>query len=273
MGLIRAWIPQWLRVLSRSPFMKPVRWLWQSMNSSLNTEQAYSAKYEVISGVAPPLLYGFQNSRAAEIQHAAFKSVLHEMYAGKARDDFTAVAAAVRITSVADPVIIEVGCASGWNVEVLSYLLNRPVRYIGLDYSSASIKLGMECYPHVRFIIGDATELPIRDGACDILLSGTVLMHLWAYERAIQESRRVSRKWCIFHTVTVMQGRPTTFLRKLAYGSPVIEVVFNQQHLLSLFEDNGLILRHALDSLPYDLSEHLGERSFSKTYVCEIARK
>jgi SAM-dependent methyltransferase len=218
-------------------------------------------------------LYGFQSPRAAEIQHFAFRSILHEMYAGKARDDFTAVAAAVSMTSLVDPLIIEVGCASGWNFEVLSYLLNRPVRYIGLDYSSASIRLGKQCYPHASFVIGDAIELPIRDGACDILLSGTVLMHLWGYERAIQESRRVSRKWCIFHTVTVMQGRPTTFLRKLAYGSPVIEVVFNQQHLLSLFEDNGLILRHTLDSIPYDLSEHLGERSFSKTYVCEIARK
>ena len=268
-----ATIYQHLRDVAHLPCMKPALWLWRLLNSRLRSKSVYSADYEVIAEVVPELLYGFRDVQAAEIQHAAFKSVLHEMYAGKARDDFTAVAAAVRITSVADPVIIEVGCASGWNVEVLSYLLNRPVRYIGLDYSSASIKLGMECYPHVRFIIGDATELPIRDGACDILLSGTVLMHLWAYERAIQESRRVSRKWCIFHTVTVMQGRPTTFLRKLAYGSPVIEVVFNQQHLLSLFEDNGLILRHALDSLPYDLSEHLGERSFSKTYVCEIARK
>ena len=269
----RAQIRQWLRVVSRSPFMRPVRWLWHSINSRLDSEQAYSARYEVISEVPPPLLYGFQNSRVADIQHAAFRSIVHEMYEGKARGDFTAVAAAVRMTRLADPLIIEVGCASGWNFEVLSYLLNRPVRYIGLDYSSASIRLGKQCYPHAPFVIGDATELPIRDGACDILLSGTVLMHLWGYERAIQESRRVSRKWCIFHTVTVMQGRPTTFLRKLAYGSPVIEVVFNQQHLLSLFEDNALILRHTLDGIPYDLSEHLGERSFSKTYLCEISRK
>jgi len=59
-------------------------------------------------------------------------------------------------------------------------------------------------------------------------------MHVLEYRQAIAESVRVTRKWCIFHTVPVMLYRSTTLLQKRAYGEPVVEIIFNQAELEAL---------------------------------------
>src|SRR5262249_58760128 len=135
---------------------------------------------------------------------AVLVSGLDEMRAGRPRADFAAAAEAVRLTGLADPFVIEVGCGSGWNSEVLDTLLGRKVRYVGFDYSLSGLIVGKRVYPGMTFGVGDATALPLADRCCDVLLSGTVLMHVFDYARAISESRRVARSWAIFHTVPVL---------------------------------------------------------------------
>ena len=245
------------------------RWLRGSRDAQQGVPVSYG--YEIIEGEVPPeLLQGWQDPAIPERQHTAFAPLLRQMYDGKPREDFVAVATAVQMTGLEDPLIIEVGCGSGWNSEVLAHLLKRPVHYIGLDYSPAMTALGKQCYPDVQFVVGDATALPFRKGACDILLSGTVLMHLLGYRQAIQESRRVARKWCILHTVPVVRNRPTTILKKFAYGSPVVEVIFNEGELLELIDSNGMLVRQVLESFCYDLSYISEESALNRTYLCEI---
>ncbi len=171
-----------------------------------------------------------------------------------------------------DPLIVEVGCGSGWNREVLAHLLKRKIRYVGMDWSYAMASHGQRMYSGVPFVVGDAACLPLGDGACDILVSGTVLMHVLDYRRAIQESRRVARRWCILHTMPVVQKRPTTILRKFAYGVPVAEIIFNEQELVELIEANCMTVREIFESFPYDLGELLEEPTGNRTYLCEIRR-
>ena len=97
-------------------------------------------------------------------------------------------------------------------------------------------------------------------------------MHLLGYRDAIRESRRVARKWCIFHTVPIVHERPTTMLRKLAYGNPVVEIVFNEEEFLELITDSGLLLHEVFDSVPHDyLSDVLNAPVSARTYLCAIA--
>ena len=224
----------------------------------------------LLDDVHPKLLLGWKDRRVAERQDTAFAPVLQRMREGQPREDFTALAAAVRLTGATDPLIVEVGCGSAWNAEVLTRLWNRPFRYIGMDYSPAMIARARQRDPQRPYILGDATALPLRDRSCDILLSGTVLMHVLGYQAAIQESRRVARRWCIFHTVPVVTKRPTTILKKFAYGSPVVEITYNADEFPSLLQKNGLRLRSALTSLPHEyLNEVLSEPITARTYVCE----
>lgn len=227
--------------------------------------------YQIIEGeVAAGLSNGWKDLEVAERQHATFGLLLRQMYKGKPREDFVAAATAVQMTGLQDPLILEVGCGSGYYSEILSHLLQRPIHYVGLDYSQAMICLARECYPGLPFVVGDATALTFADGAFDIVLNGVSLMHIPNYKAAITESRRVARRWCIFHTVPVLQRRETTVLRKKAYGEPTIEVIFNEGELYHLLDQDGLVVRHVLDSIPYNLEAVLGEPTVTKTYVCEV---
>lgn len=214
---------------------------------------------------------GWQLPSVARRQHRGYVGLVEQMYAGAPRLDLTIAAEAVRLTGLTEGSILEIGCGSGYYGEILSHLLERPIRYIGLDSSGAMIQLAREEYAAGRFIVADAAALPLAPRTIDIALNGNALMHMAEYERAIAESRRVARRWCIFHTVPVVAHQPTVYLRKLAYGGPTVEVVFNEPELLELYRTVGLVVRHALESFPYDLEFLLGERTTTRTYVCELA--
>jgi ubiquinone/menaquinone biosynthesis C-methylase UbiE len=247
------------------------RWLGRYGYIGRSTPTSYGCEI-IWDDVQPELLRGWQDPLVADRQDAAFAPLLWQMREGRPREDFVALAAALRLTDAMDPLIIEVGCGSAWNSEVLASLWNRPFRYVGVDYSPAMIALAKRHYPRQPYVVGDATALPFRDRACDILLSGTVLMHLLGYHKAMLESRRVARKWCIFHTVPVAAKRPTTILKKFAYGSSVVEVVFNADEFQTLLDKSGLRLREVVKNIPHEyLSEVLCETITARTYVCEIA--
>jgi ubiquinone/menaquinone biosynthesis C-methylase UbiE len=213
---------------------------------------------------------GWYDHGVTECQDAAYSALIEEMYAGQPRQDLIAAANAVRCTEIADPLILEVGCGSGYYSEILSYLLDHPVRYIGLDYSPAMLQFALKRYPQYPFVLGDAIALPFADGTLDIVMNGVSLMHIVHYEAAIAEARRVAQNWCIFHTVPILRDGKTTFLQKRAYGETAVEVIFNEVELHQLLEQRGLLVRHVLESVPYDLKGVVGEPTVSKTYVCEV---
>ncbi len=224
----------------------------------IDLETATSTRYD-----------GWHERSVADRQDVAYRGLIREMYAGRPRADLLVAAEALRRTGLGCPFILEVGCGSGYYSEILPYLLRRPVRYVGLDYSEAMICLARARYPDHPFLVGDATSLPFADGTFDVVLNGVSLMHILRYEAAIAESRRVGRRWCIFHTVPVLQHRKTTVLRKVAYGRSTIEVVVNEDELNTLLAQAGLAVRYVLDSIPYNLQAVLNEPTVTKTYVCE----
>lgn len=234
--------------------------------------QGSSTAYEVIDRQAADGdgLDGWWDQSVAERQDAAYKRLLEEMYAGRLRVDLTVAADAVRATGMAAPSLLEVGCGSGYYNEVFAHLLETPVHYTGLDYSGAMIDVARRRYPAIPFVVGSATDLPFPDGSFDIVMNGVALMHIPDYVRAIAESRRVARRWCIYHTVPVHQQRPTTFLRKHAYGRPTVEISFNESELREHFAKGGLEIRAVLESVSYDLVAVLGEPTVTKTFVCEV---
>jgi ubiquinone/menaquinone biosynthesis C-methylase UbiE len=122
-------------------------------------------------------------------------------------------------------------------------------------------------YPSTAFEVADATRLPYADAAFDIVFNGVSLMHIVDYPAAIREAARVASRYCIFHTVPVFDDYRTTYLRKYAYGAPVIEVIFGRQQLMTLCQDAGLRLEREWNSIPYDVSAVTGHRSSTRTYL------
>jgi ubiquinone/menaquinone biosynthesis C-methylase UbiE len=215
---------------------------------------------------------GWQHPGVAEAQRAAFEPLLEQMITGSPRADFRALANALETTGMNNPEIIEMGCGSGWNCLVLETLYKRPFRYTGLDVSPRMIDLARQDYPRYTWTVGNALSAEFPDKSFDILVSGTVLMHVADYRQAIRESARLARCWCIFHTVPVLKHRPTTFLRKLAYGQPAVEIILNERELLSLFEANDLELQATFPSLEYNLEAVLAEPTKTHTYLCALRK-
>jgi SAM-dependent methyltransferase len=206
-------------------------------------------------------------------QERAYMALLSQMHAGTPREDLVIAARAIDMVGMQETSLLEVGCGSGYYKEILTSLCTTKVNYVGVDYSPAMVARARRRYPDGDFRQMDATRLDFPDGAIDIIFNGVSLMHIPDWRKAIAESRRVARRACIFHSVPVFPSRTTAHLAKYAYGSPVIETVFNRQELLACMEENGLQLRGAWVGLPYDVHEVSGEHSHGETFLCVAANR
>ena len=212
----------------------------------------------------------WEHGDVGERQEAAYGELLREMRQGRPRVDLAVGATAVAACGLKTPTLLEVGCASGYYKEVFDHLLGGRVRYAGIDRSDALIGLARRRRPDVPFDVADATRLPVPDAGVDIVFNGVALMHILDYEAAIAESRRAARRFVIFHTVPVLRHRSTTYLTKLAYGRPTVEIILNEGELRVLFARHGLAVRRVWDSIPYDLSAVLGEETPTRSFLCEV---
>jgi SAM-dependent methyltransferase len=203
-------------------------------------------------------------------QERAYQGLLAAMKRGEPRLDLKVAAEAVAATGMANPRLIDVGCGSGYYSDVFATLLSGTTHYTGVDYSDAMITRARARYPSAAFEVADATRLPYADGAFDIVFNGVSLMHIIDYPAAIREAARVASRYCIFHSVPVFENYRTTFLKKYAYGAPVVEVVFDKQELLSLCRSVGLRLEQEWAGIAYDVSGVTGKHSSAETYLFSV---
>lgn len=241
----------------------------------LRRQILFSTDYRVLSGAdearsATASSGGWLAARTVARQERAYQSLLAATKRGEPRLDLRIAAEAVAATAIPHPRLLEVGCGSGYYSEVFATLLPGVVSYTGIDYSDAMIERARARYPSMAFEVADATKLPFADGAFDIVFNGVSLMHIIDYPAAIREAARVAARYCIFHSVPVFDDHRTTYLRKYAYGAPVVEVVFGKQELMSLCRAAGLSLEHEWAGIPYDVSAVTGHRSSTATYLFAI---
>ncbi len=210
---------------------------------------------------------GWLAARTVARQERAYRGLMAAMKRGEPRLDFQVAADAIAATGIANPRLLDVGCGSGYYSDVFAALVAGGVRYTGIDYSDAMIALARARSRSTAFEVADATRLPYADAAFDVVFNGVSLMHIIDYEAAIREAARVAERYCVFHTVPVFLDYRTTYLRKYAYGAPVVEIVFGKQELMTLCTDAGLRLEREWPSIPYDVSEATGRPSITQTYL------
>jgi SAM-dependent methyltransferase len=210
---------------------------------------------------------GWLAARTVMRQERAYRRLIAAMERGEPRLDFKVAAEAIAATPIANPRVLDVGCGSGYYSEVFATLLPGGVQYTGIDYSDAMIARARTHYPSGNFQVADATRLPYPDAAFDIVFNGVSLMHIVDFQSAIREAARVAARYCIFHSVPVFDDYHTTYLRKYAYGAPVVEVIFGKQELMKLCRDAGLHLNREWTGIPYDVSNITGHHSSTKTYL------
>jgi SAM-dependent methyltransferase len=231
-----------------------------------------STDYRVLSGVEEARSLtsssgGWLAARTVERQERAYQGLIAAMKRGEPRLDFTVAAAAVAAVGMSHPSLLEVGCGSGYYSEVFDNLLPGKLRYSGIDYSDAMIARARARYPSAAFDVVDATRMPYPDAAFDIVFNGVSLMHIIDYASAITEAARVAGHSCILHTVPVFESHETTYLRKYAYGAPVVEIIFGKPELMALCRRSGLRLEQTWPCIAYDVFDATGHHSTTETYL------
>jgi ubiquinone/menaquinone biosynthesis C-methylase UbiE len=212
----------------------------------------------------------WHSQKVASIQDNAYRDLIEKMYKGDIRQDLIAAKKALQLIDNKSFNLLEVGCGSGYYSEIFSFLLDAQIQYTGLDYSKAMLQLAKQKYSDTCFIHGNATALPFNNQSFDVVFNGVSLMHILDYEQAIKESARISRRWCIFHSVPIVENHETMFLTKNAFGKKTYEIIFNKYEFIQSLQKNGLSIQQYFVSIPYNLVSVIGKTIDCLTFACKI---
>lgn len=207
-------------------------------------------------------------SAAAKRQERIYERLLAEIRIGRPRIDFRTAADAIAGSGIVNPSVLEVGCGNGYYSEVLDRLVPGGVRYTGLDYSAEMVASARLRYPAIEFVEGDTTRMAFSDGSFDIVMDGVSLMHILSYRQAIAEIARVASHFVVLNCLPVFRDGETAYLRKFAYGQPVVEIIFGRKELENILTESGLRIVTATPSIPYDVHHIIGRHSTFLTFLC-----
>ncbi len=135
--------------------------------------------------------------------------------------------------------ILEIGCASGYNSEIIDYLFPYDIDYTGIDYSESLVNMANEFYPNATFEVGNGAHLPYADQSYSISLSSAVLLHVHNVSAHVAEMCRVAEKFIILSRTDVVRNGENRYYKKVSYGVEMTEVWYNEDQLMDLFASNG----------------------------------
>lgn len=95
------------------------------------------------------------------------------------------------IGSVKDKKILDVGCAKGRFVNILTKL---GADAVGIEPAVKLLEDGKKLYPECELIEGSATSIPFKDNKFDIVICVEVIEHVPGAKKAISEMKRVLKK-------------------------------------------------------------------------------
>lgn len=211
---------------------------------------------------------GWDSPSVAAAQHGCFRRLIDDFTAGRQRADMRALTRILGSVATADASILEQGCGSGYNGELIRLAAGPGVRYTGIDTAAAMVRMAREHYPQDRFEVMPSEHLDFGDGSFDVVINGASLMHTIDYGRALSEARRVAARYVVLHTLTVADTPHDVHFEKIAYGGRVPEVCFSARGIHDLLESHGLMPVQVEESIPYDLSRLIGAASRSVSIAC-----
>ncbi len=218
-----------------------------------------STGHEIISEteITAGQIAAWQQPEVATRQRQLVERELDEMYRGQLVPPFQALADAIRPFISSGTKMLEIGCASGYYFEVLSYLLSGTrFEYTGVDYSEPLIEMAQRIYtdsgPTSRFETGDGANLRFADRAFDVAISSCVILHTPNYADHIKETCRLAARHLVLHRTPLCKKHETFRMRKQGYGVEMVELRFNETELLTLCSDHGFfpIARYDLEHDP-----------------------
>ncbi|MDR2977539.1 MAG: class I SAM-dependent methyltransferase [Streptococcaceae bacterium] len=87
--------------------------------------------------------------------------------------------------------VLDVGCANGKLLKMLSQAAKRPIRGAGLDISEKMTIVAQALHPEFKFVAGSAQEMPFADQSFDIVICSASFHHFADPAAFLAEAARV----------------------------------------------------------------------------------
>lgn len=150
--------------------------------------------------------------------------------------------------------ILNAGCGEGYDAEKI--LEHRPdIRIIGVDISHSALLKSREICTSMPVLQSDVTQLPFAAKSVDMVLSLEVLEHLNEPYRAIQEYKRLSRRYILVG----VPNEPIFRILRMLNGMDVSNLGNHPEHIqhwglrgfTNFLKDNELRILGAKVPLPF----------------------
>jgi len=122
--------------------------------------------------------------------------------------------------------ILDAGCGEGFTLHRLQ------MQYIGerlegIDFLKTAIAIGRKQFPGLVLRQGDIYKLAYKDNSFDLVICSEVLEHLANPQKALEEMRRVTKKYCVIS----VPNEPWFMLGNLLRGKNVSRLGNDIEHI------------------------------------------
>ena len=148
--------------------------------------------------------------------------------------------------------VLDVGCGPG---VYCAEFHKQGFDVVGVDYAENVIKKASKDNPSVKFVVGDAYDLPFNDAEFDLVSCVGVLQCVYEPEKIVKELTRVSKKYVLVSTLLRQKklDDPLRFLHKKLetddwptkdYHPAELEVLFEREgfHVTTILKSNNSLI-------------------------------
>jgi 2-polyprenyl-3-methyl-5-hydroxy-6-metoxy-1,4-benzoquinol methylase len=119
--------------------------------------------------------------------------------------------------------VLDVGASSAYYRDVMERI-GFPFQYTGFDISPAFAEFARRRVPGIAYDVGDIRATAYKPGSFDLVVEGSVLIHLPEWEKAVAECARISAKLVMFHRTPIIPAADDEYWEATAYGTSFVRV-------------------------------------------------
>lgn len=179
--------------------------------------------------------------------------------------------------------VLEAGSGEGYGADLIAEVARN---VIGLDYDESAVAHVRARYPRVDMRQGNLAELPLSDGAVDVVVNFQVIEHLWDQGQFVAECLRVLRPGGVllmstpnritfspgrdtpinpFHTRELNAAELTELLESAGFQMEGVHGVFHGERL------RGLDARHGGSIIDAQITRALADAPWPTDLLADVA--
>lgn len=179
--------------------------------------------------------------------------------------------------------VLEAGCGEGYGADLIADVARR---VIGLDYDESAVAHVRARYPRVEMLHGNLAELPLEDGAVDVVVNFQVIEHLWDQGQFVAECLRVLRPAGVLlmstpNRITFSPGRDTPinpFHTRELNAAELTELLtaagFSVESMQGVFHGSGLVeldARHGGSIIDAQIARAVADAPWPDDLLADVA--